>query len=66
VRIRLLRHDVALVHVLNELSGLRRPEGQSLPPHRELSLRVLVKEAGTWRVAAFHNTLWRPFDAAQQ
>jgi uncharacterized protein (TIGR02246 family) len=34
--------------------------------HRTLnvSVRVFVKQDGTWRVAAFHNTLVRPFATA--
>jgi uncharacterized protein (TIGR02246 family) len=61
VSIRFIRPDVAVAHVLNELSGLKSPSGESLPAHRELSIRVLVKNAGVWRVAAFHNTMVRPF-----
>ena len=61
VSIRFIRPDVAVAHVLNELSGLKSPSGESLPAHRELSIRVLVKNAGAWRVAAFHNTMVRPF-----
>lgn len=61
VSIRLLRPDVALVHVTNELSGLIAPDGSALPPHQELSLRVLAKQGGRWQVAAFHNTMVRPF-----
>jgi uncharacterized protein (TIGR02246 family) len=63
VSVRSIRPDVALAHVTNELSGLVSPDGQQLPAHQELSLRVLVKENGTWRVAAFHNTMLRPFGA---
>ena len=48
---------IALAHVTNELSGLVGPEGQALPPHRELSIRVLVKDRGVWRITAFHNTI---------
>ncbi len=59
--IQFIRSDVALVHVTNELSGLISPEGETLPSHNERSLRVLVKEDGRWRVAAFHNTMVRPF-----
>jgi uncharacterized protein (TIGR02246 family) len=55
--VRLIRPDVALAHVTNELSGLVGPEGQTLPPHQELSIRVLVKDQGTWRITAFHNTI---------
>lgn len=57
VAVRFLRPDVALAHVTNELSGLVNPEGQTLPPHRELSIRVLVKDQGVWRITAFHNTI---------
>jgi uncharacterized protein (TIGR02246 family) len=63
VSVRFVRPDVALAHVTNELSGLIAPDGQRPPPHRELSMRVFVKEAGQWRVAGFHNTLVAPFGA---
>jgi uncharacterized protein (TIGR02246 family) len=55
--VRFIRPDVALAHVTNELSGLLSPEGQTLPPHQELSIRVLVKDQGVWRITAFHNTI---------
>jgi uncharacterized protein (TIGR02246 family) len=61
VRIKLVRHDVAIVHVVNELSGLIGSDGQELPAHQELSIRVLVKDGGAWCVAAFHNTMRKPF-----
>jgi uncharacterized protein (TIGR02246 family) len=61
VSIRFLRPDVALVHVTNELSGLVAPDGAALPSHQELSLRVFAKQDGHWQVAAFHNTMIRPF-----
>jgi uncharacterized protein (TIGR02246 family) len=63
VKVRFVRPDVALVHVLNELGGLVAPDGEKLPAHRELSIRVFAKDGGTWRVAAFHNTMYRPFEA---
>jgi uncharacterized protein (TIGR02246 family) len=61
VKIRFIRPDVALAHVTNELSGLVNPDGQKLPAHREISIRVLVKDQGRWQVAAFHNTMIAPF-----
>jgi len=61
VSIRFVRPDVAVAHVLNELSGLKSPSGELLPAHRELSIRVLVKNHGVWLVTAFHNTIVRPF-----
>jgi uncharacterized protein (TIGR02246 family) len=63
VAVRFIRPDIALVHVKNELSGLVAPDGQTLPTHQELSLRVFAKESGVWSVAAFHNTMVRPFGA---
>jgi uncharacterized protein (TIGR02246 family) len=61
VTVRFIRPDIAVAHVTNELSGLASPDGQKLPAHQELSIRVFVKEQGTWHVAAFHNTMVRPF-----
>jgi uncharacterized protein (TIGR02246 family) len=63
VAVRFIRPDIALVHVTNERSGLVAPDGQTLPSHQELSLRVFAKESGVWSVAAFHNTMVRPFGA---
>ena len=57
VTVKFIRQDVALAHVTNEMSGLVAPDGQKLPPHRELSIRVLVKDQGVWRITAFHNTM---------
>jgi uncharacterized protein (TIGR02246 family) len=57
ISVRFIRPDVALAHVTNEMSGLLSPEGQTLPSHRELSIRVLVKDQGVWRITAFHNTM---------
>jgi uncharacterized protein (TIGR02246 family) len=63
VQIRFIKPDVALAHVVNEMRGIVNNEGSELPPHKELSIRVLTKEKDTWRVAAFHNTIvtgWPP------
>jgi uncharacterized protein (TIGR02246 family) len=57
VTIRFIRPDVAVAHVTNEMSGVTNAAGEKLPPHRELSIRVFVKDSGTWRVTAFHNTV---------
>ena len=63
VTVRFISPDVVVAHVTNELSGLVSPEGERLPPHRELSVRVMVREHGRWLTAAFHNTMVRPFEA---
>ena len=65
VRVRFIRPDVALAHVTNELGGLVSPDGQQLPAQKELSIRVFVKDGDDWRVAAFHNTMIRPFGASE-
>lgn len=64
LRIRFLRPDVALAHELHEMNGMLTEDGQRMPPHRELGIRVLVKEQGKWLTTAFHNTLVR--DAGQR
>ena len=56
VSIRFLTRDVAIVHVTNELSGLVDAGGAGLPAHRERSIRVFVRTAAGWKVAAFQNT----------
>ena len=38
---------------------ITKPDGQKMPPHRERSIRVLVKERGKWLTTAFHNTIVR-------
>jgi uncharacterized protein (TIGR02246 family) len=60
VHVTVIRPEVAVAHVTNELSGLEDLEGNTLPPHRELSIRVFVKDGGVWRVRAFHNTIAPP------
>jgi uncharacterized protein (TIGR02246 family) len=57
VQIRFIKPDVAIAHVVNEMRRIVNNEGIELPPHKELSIRVLTKEKGIWRVAAFHNTI---------
>ena len=61
VTIRFINQELAFAHVTNELSGLVDSAGANLPSHRELSIRVFIKESGNWRVAAFHNTMIKPF-----
>ena len=54
VGIRFLRPDVALAYVTNEITVAG---GDGAPTvHRELGLRVFVKDGGAWRIAALHNT----------
>jgi uncharacterized protein (TIGR02246 family) len=57
ISVRLIRPDVALAYVINEISGLIGPDGRTQPPHRELRIRVVVKDNNVWKIAAFHNTM---------
>ena len=57
VTVRFVRPDVALAHVTNEMSGVVAPSGETQPPHTELSIRVVVKDGGVWKVTAFHNVI---------
>lgn len=54
VSIRFLRPDVALAYVTNEITVAG--EGGGPEVHRELGLRVFVRDGGVWRIAALHNT----------
>ena len=54
--IRFIRPDVAVVHQLHVMSGKRHPDGTTLPPHQQISTRILVKEQGHWITTAFQNT----------
>jgi uncharacterized protein (TIGR02246 family) len=53
LQFRLLREDVALVHVR---AHLRVPEGPMAGEHDALPSMVLTREAGVWKIAGFHNT----------
>src|SRR5688572_9976239 len=57
LKIRFIRPDVAIVHQLHEMTGLRHPDGTLLPLHQEISTRVLVKEPGEWITTAFQNMI---------
>jgi uncharacterized protein (TIGR02246 family) len=61
VSVRFVNPELAIAHVTNELSGLVDSAGLKLPSHRELSIRIFIKENDNWRVTAFHNTMIRPF-----
>lgn len=51
---RLLRPDVALVHVHSLLDA---PQGPLAGRHGARFSMVLTREAGKWEIAGFHNTL---------
>ena len=57
VTIRMIKPDVEVDFDVNGLNELVPTDGQSVPAHQELSLRVFVRDGGIWQVAAFHNTM---------
>ena len=62
LRVRFIKPDVAILHETHEMSGMLTPDGEKMPPHKELSIRVLVKQQGKWLITAFHNTIVRPVE----
>jgi uncharacterized protein (TIGR02246 family) len=60
LRIRFIRPDVAIVHETHVMKGMLSASGEQMPPHTELSIRVMVDEQGKWLTTAFHNTIVRP------
>jgi uncharacterized protein (TIGR02246 family) len=55
-RARLLRPDVALVHMHGALTI---PTGPMAGEHEARPSMVLTREGGEWRIASFHNTFIR-------
>ena len=60
LRIRFVRPDVVIVHQTHEMTGMRSADGTTMAPHRELGIRVMLKEQDRWLTTAFHNTIVRP------
>jgi len=63
LRIRFVRPDVARVHQTHEMTGMLTADGKTMPPNRELGIRVMVKEHDKWLTTAFHNTIVRPVES---
>jgi uncharacterized protein (TIGR02246 family) len=60
--IRLVREDVAVVHVRAELTA---PSGPLAGKHVALYSAILTRESNGWEIASFHNTLMPPADNAR-
>ena len=54
--VRLLRPDVALIHVHWELTGQVGPDGVALPTRQGILSHVGVKTGGKWHIASTQNT----------
>jgi uncharacterized protein (TIGR02246 family) len=54
--VKLLRPDVAVVHVRWQLSGQLEPDGKTGAPRQGILVLVLTREAGGWRARVAQNT----------
>jgi len=67
--LRFIRPDVAVVDIDASLSGLQAPSGVQAGPDGALHaclLMVLVKESGSWWIAAYHNVWRKAADASSE
>ena len=56
IRVKLLRRDMASLHMLWHLTGLVQPNGQALPDRKGVLVCFLAKDAREWSIAAAQNT----------
>ncbi len=54
--IRLLKEDVAVVHVPWELSDVLDPEGKPMPPFNGIVTHVMLRTNNHWVITTTHNT----------
>jgi uncharacterized protein (TIGR02246 family) len=56
MRVKLLRPDVASLHMLWHMTGLFLPNEQALPDRKGVLVCFLAKDAGEWGIAVAQNT----------
>ena len=54
-KIRFIKPDVAAVDAWWEMSGVKNPEGQDLPPRKGLLNFIMTKNGDTWLITVMHN-----------
>jgi uncharacterized protein (TIGR02246 family) len=54
-KIRFIKSDVAAVDAWWELTGIKGPEGQDMPPRKGLLNFIMTKNNGTWLITVMHN-----------
>jgi len=54
-KIRFIKPDVAAVDAWWELTGIKGPEGQDLPPRKGLLNFIMTKNSDTWLITVMHN-----------
>ena len=55
ISIRLVREDVALVHLYSRVGSFTTPDGHAMPEADDLALLVYVKNNGTWLLTSGEN-----------
>ena len=54
-KIRFIKPDVAAVDVWWEMTGIKGPEGQDMPPRKGLLNFIMVSNNDTWLITVMHN-----------
>lgn len=55
IKIRFINTDVAAVDAWWELTGIKGPEGQDMPPRKGLLNFIMTKNNDTWLITVMHN-----------
>ena len=54
-KIRFIKPDVAAVDAWWEMTGIKGPEGQDMPPRKGLLNFIMTKDNDTWLITVMHN-----------
>jgi len=54
--VKVLRPEVASLHILWGLTGAVMPDGRPIPDRKGVLVYILVKDGGEWRIAVGQNT----------
>jgi uncharacterized protein (TIGR02246 family) len=54
-KIRFIKPDVAAVDAWWEMTGIKGPEGQDMPPRKGLLNFIMTKNSDTWLITVMHN-----------
>lgn len=55
IKIRFIKPDIAAVDAWWELTGIKGPEGQDMPPRKGLLNFIMTKNSNTWLITVMHN-----------
>ena len=54
-KVRFIKPDVAAVDAWWEMTGIKGPEGQDMPPRKGLLNFIMTKNSDTWLITVMHN-----------